>query len=249
LKDPDKWKNDAWKLELDETGLPVWIIRNGISDEAQNADTNFSSSAEGSNGNGGAAFKVKRRYWVDDSKAEAGQLYFYYTNCTTGTVNTAKQPVSIDGKGPIIVGATEKYVFDEDFVNHHGYKGKVDMVISHERGMLLTAWPVWDAYLNETLDPREGGGVVEWSIDWDKMKDTDDEYFGPDPGVVNSKNLYITRDSGKQRLEFYPTYWTPSWGGVDVVCIITLKARLEQGKSIEEEYTGSICFNLWALTL
>jgi hypothetical protein len=47
-----------------KTGLPVWIIRNGLNEEAQDEKTAFDARLEGSNGNGAAAFKVKHRYWV-----------------------------------------------------------------------------------------------------------------------------------------------------------------------------------------
>jgi hypothetical protein len=63
LTEPDKWKkwDDDSEFELGggESGLPVWIIRNGINDEGQDDKTEFDNPGEGSNGNGAVFFEVK----------------------------------------------------------------------------------------------------------------------------------------------------------------------------------------------
>jgi hypothetical protein len=68
--------DSPWKDELPITttsGLPVWIIRNGLNDKAQNGSTDFDIPPDGSsNGNGEAAFKVKPRYWVMDGTNPGG---------------------------------------------------------------------------------------------------------------------------------------------------------------------------------
>jgi hypothetical protein len=66
--------NEKSNFALGETGNePVWIIRNGINDLAQDGDTTFASSAEwgtAANGNGAVTFKV-----LDPAGDEDGDKY------------------------------------------------------------------------------------------------------------------------------------------------------------------------------
>ncbi|MDR2742708.1 MAG: hypothetical protein LBB98_11240 [Treponema sp.] len=55
----DDYQGDS-KFDLDGTKTPVWVIRNGINDEAQNATTDFSrfGNEAGYNGNGAVTYVV-----------------------------------------------------------------------------------------------------------------------------------------------------------------------------------------------
>ncbi|MDR0378248.1 MAG: hypothetical protein LBH70_10700 [Spirochaetaceae bacterium] len=62
----EDWRNLTSNASVDENHVPVWIIRNGVNDEAQNEDTNFSISNTDpdpwkgtKNGNGAVVFTVK----------------------------------------------------------------------------------------------------------------------------------------------------------------------------------------------
>ncbi|MDR2741370.1 MAG: hypothetical protein LBB98_04360 [Treponema sp.] len=74
----DKWKsydNDS-KFTLDGTTTPVWIIRNGINDEAQNTSTDFARFGEeaGANGNGAVTYMVAADGPEDPDNPQAGDL-------------------------------------------------------------------------------------------------------------------------------------------------------------------------------
>jgi hypothetical protein len=115
ILDPAKWENFDG-LGKDAEGLPVWIIRNGINDLAQTAQTSFAapSAWDGTaNGNGAVPWviTVKTPGGSGSSLTVTGGSYTWPAHSTTGTVGfttggyssgtaDAYYAVAAQGEGP-----------------------------------------------------------------------------------------------------------------------------------------------------
>ncbi|MDR3130451.1 MAG: hypothetical protein LBU18_02795 [Treponema sp.] len=216
LNDPAAWLE--WEgnseFKLDGLGLPVWIIRNGLNDEAGDENTEFDRPAAGvSNGNGAAAFKVKHRYWAANP---SGSLW--------GEPEAPYDMLKFGGN-----------YFFTDFPE---YEGTADTSITvNERDSLLAGYDlkvscVWDDYERRPLRPEEGGGLLEWEIDWSKsglLTLATGEISPDDPNCVAPENLTIIRDSsGVQKLKLL-TFFNGSVNGSTHRYVIALRGRLEKG--------------------
>jgi hypothetical protein len=67
ITDPAVWDGFTSVFNLDGSNVPVWILRNGVNDEAQNGSTNFAEAWDGTaNGNGAVAFAVPENLTVPE---------------------------------------------------------------------------------------------------------------------------------------------------------------------------------------
>jgi hypothetical protein len=77
LTSGEVWTNNKSKFNLDGSNVPVWIIRNGVNDDAQNTDTNFNNFATAgstANGNGAVAYVVTADKPKDPTNPQTGDL-------------------------------------------------------------------------------------------------------------------------------------------------------------------------------
>jgi hypothetical protein len=162
-------------------GTPVWIIRNGVNDEAQNKDTEFNNPEKDvSNGNGAAALKVKKRYWVTtkDSPGEAG------TNLdisAAGKTSSGGGGVSVDNdllkSGIPIKGETVWDAYEQESLSIDKDSGLVEWDID---------WNSSGVYDSDTILYyagswiKKGGNLI---LDGGRLKLTgisfDDAFFSP----------------------------------------------------------------------
>jgi hypothetical protein len=229
-----KWEKDSNYTLGGETGRPVWIIRSGLNDEAQNEKTAFDTRTDDSNGNGASAFKVKHRYWAANP---SGTIW--------GEPELPYDMLKLDGG----------YCFT-DFPEYEGaYNTWVTKSRDSLGGYVLKVGSVWDDYKRDSyLDREVGGGLLEWEIDWGTEEspksgiepiriswaDSIERWVSAGPirpdvdGGVTRETLTIIRDAdGKQKLNFTGKF-TESIVGEDNTKIparyaITLRGRLEKG--------------------
>jgi hypothetical protein len=114
LNSADKWT--GFNALNKQNGLPVWIIRNGINDQAQNSNTDFSSPgtdwAGTKNGNGAVAFKVKTTavtgITLDKTSLSvaAGQTFTLVPTITPANATNTKVTWSSDTKSVATVNSS-----------------------------------------------------------------------------------------------------------------------------------------------
>jgi hypothetical protein len=234
-----KWGGDS-NFSLDGKGLPVWIIRSGLNDEAQDGNTKFDDLDTGSNGNGAAAFRVKHRYWMGYSGGDGTCVECYFLH--------ADNP----GRGWSVLA-------DSPFVEREFFRmwmGKTALKDTLDR---LEVYPVWDDYEQREVDNSTVLGLLEWEIDWPPDDMSTDEWSDLRSGIYNdvtkaavkastymtAKTLTIVRDavSGKQRLnvpdEFSDTL------AEDEYYQVRLRGTLKKGHKAQYVENAQYDGNFW----
>jgi hypothetical protein len=239
LTDPEEWRewNGDSEFILDGGGLPVWIIRNGINDAAQDGATDFDRPpGAGANGNGAAAFEVKHRYWA----AKVNVLEFSWIEV-------------------VDVLEDEKKVKKEVKVEYVKYAGPVGLGEGPSWGMtgspfqyggqttdgILVSVSVWDDYNQRLLTGEESSGVVEFELDWDRITSVEGypgnykELLQPVPEDHKEGLRFRLDDNNRQQRLVRVIDHGHTWG-------VYVKGTLRKGikDTTFEDWTGTSSFTL-----